>query len=235
MIQVLKRWNLHKILSETCDSLASIGLKRTLSVIQNRLGDILFDLRYNTETVQIETLESLETVGENAQRGQRYQPTGALAFRKICKEIAIGPDDIFIDYGCGKGRTLLLASLRGFKKVIGIEFSSQLCSSCAENIQHFRNKTGSDAVFEVICNDVINFRLRNDETVFYFFHPFDDAVMKHVLDNIIKSLEDRPRMIHLIYYLPRHYSIFLNYPQFRITKKLISYGYECLIYRYEPS
>jgi SAM-dependent methyltransferase len=234
MHQILKHWNIHQVVSETFLSLTNIGLARTISVIQSRLADMYFDLKYKTETVQTEDLESLQTVGENKSRGQRYQPTGALAFKKIFLKVICEPTDVFVDYGCGKGRTLLLAALHGYKKVRGIEFSPQLCSSAEKNIKCFQLGTSSTTSFQVICDDVLSYQLQNDETVFYFFHPFDDAVMQNVIQNIIRSLEEHPRRIQIVYYLPRHNSLLSKFPQFQKVRKLMAYGYECSIYCYEP-
>jgi SAM-dependent methyltransferase len=234
MLTTLKRWNIHSSISDTIYSIKTIGFLRTLAVIQNRLADVLFDLRYGTNTVQIEHLASLEIPSENVQRGQRYQPTGALAFKKIIQTLPHHAHDVFVDYGCGKARTLLLASIHGFTKVRGIEFSPDLCQSAEENIRIFREHKSTNTDFEVLCTDAARYVMRHDETFLYFFHPFDDTIMSEVMKNISASAKIRPRPIFLIYYLPRHNNIIDSFPEFTKIHSLLAYGYQCIIYQFTP-
>jgi SAM-dependent methyltransferase len=57
-----------------------------------------------------------------------YQPvnfyTAETLFESIDKEDTIGT---FLDMGCGKGRVLAMAAAYGFKEIIGVDLSPQLC------------------------------------------------------------------------------------------------------------
>ena len=56
---------------------------------------------------------------------------------------------------------------------------------------------------EVLNEDATQYRFRDDETVFFLFNPFDDAVMGRVLDNLYESLRRRNRQVWVIYSNPR--------------------------------
>ena len=55
---------------------------------------------------------------------------------------------------------------------------------------------------EIILSDVVNYCVKDDESIFYLFNPFDRVVLKKVLLNIRRSLETNSRKIWLIYYNP---------------------------------
>ena len=61
-------------------------------------------------------------------RGYPYKATRVLPLRKLFCIIKgmIPVDSIFVDFGCGKGRALLIASEYNFKSVRGVEFAHEL-------------------------------------------------------------------------------------------------------------
>ena len=49
---------------------------------------------------------------------------------------------------------------------------------------------------------LVHYEIKDDENVFFIFHPFDSIVLGRVLENIEKSLEKKPRDIWLLYHAP---------------------------------
>jgi SAM-dependent methyltransferase len=230
----LKKLNLDRVGQEIWQSLKSIGFRRTCAAACSRLGDYWFDWRYGTSTIQIESLDDLQIASQNVIHGQRYQPTGAAAFQAIMKHVPPDEGDVFVDLGCGKGRSLMLAVLLGYRKVVGVDFSQVLCEVARNNLKLFLSRTQKQAKALVICADVADYELSDEETVLYFFHPFDEKIMRIFLDRLTASLERRPRRCRLVYYLPRHEEVLAAYPRFRKVREMLAFGYDCSIYEFLP-
>src|SRR5207245_5268496 len=45
----------------------------------------------------------------------------------------------FVDFGCGKGRALVLAAEHGFRRVLGIECDAQLFAAAQRNARAYRD------------------------------------------------------------------------------------------------
>ena len=109
-------------------------------------------------------------------------------------------DFVFIDFGSGKGRTLLLASEWRFKKIIGVEFARDLHEIAHKNCRTYRNSKQRCLEIESVHMDATEFPLPNGKSVYYFFNPFSPEIFSKVLENIRKSFIARPRKIYIFYY-----------------------------------
>ena len=234
----LKSWlrsrNLHNVVADTRESVRSIGFVRTCGVIRSRLEDFVFDTRYGTDTTQINMLEELELDDESRRHGQRYQPTGAYSFRNIMRRLSPPSGSVFVDYGSGKGRVLMMAARRPFARVVGIEFSAELCDVARRNVDLFQAREKGTAPIDIVETDVRKYDYRHDETVFYFFHPFDEAILRATLDGIRASLEARPRRASLVYYLPKHRELVERDALFTLRETFTIGGYDCMIFDHAP-
>ena len=186
------------------------GISRTLSIICNRVFDFHFDWKYKTDTRNKISLHDLTVTGENKEHGSFYQPTMALSFNRLLDTIPLPPESVLVDFGCGKGRVLLLAVLRGIQKAVGIEFSPELCAIARNNVSIVEQATGSRLNIAVVEGDVTHYEIEDDQNVFFFFNPFDDVVLEAVVENIQQSLHRTPRQIAIIYYNPVHSHILDN-------------------------
>jgi hypothetical protein len=102
----------------------------------------------------------------------------------------------------GKGRLLLIASQYNFKRVVGVEFSHELCETARRNIAIYKNKIRTKVDFEVIETDVIDYKVKDDENVFFLFNPFDGVVLTAFLNHLEDSIHKWPRKLWLIYNHP---------------------------------
>lgn len=180
------------------------GAVRTISIMLNRMFDFHFDFKYKTDTRNKVSLNNLAVAGANKERGSFYQPTMALSFNRLLDTIPLPPDSVLVDFGCGKGRVLLLAVLRGIKKAVGIEFSPELCRIAESNIKIVEKATGSRLDIEVIEGDATDYEIEDEQNVFFFFNPFDDVILEAVVKNMERSLQRKPREIAIVYYNPVH-------------------------------
>lgn len=204
------------------------GLARTLSIITNRVCDCHFDLRYKTDTRSKISLRELEVTGKNKERGSFYQPTMARSFNRLLDRISLPPEGVLVDFGCGKGRVLLLAALRGMKKAVGIEFSPELCRIARRNVEIVEKAAGIPLNISIIEADVTDCRIEDEQNVFFFFNPFDDVILAAVVENMERSLQARPRPIVIVYYNPVHSHVLDRH--FALRNRLIIGGEEYLLY-----
>lgn len=204
------------------------GITRTISIIANRMFDFHFDFKYKTDTRNRISLEDLTVTGENKEHGSFYQPTMALSFNRLLDTIPLPSESVLVDFGCGKGRVLLLAALRGIKKAVGIEFSPELCEIARNNVRIVEQATGSCLNISVIEGDVTHYEIEDDQNIFFLFNPFDDVILEAVVKNIQLSLRRRPREIAMIYYNPVHSHILDN--SFLPRNSYIIGGEEYMLY-----
>ena len=93
------------------------------------VGHFWFDLRYGTDTCDPLRLSDLRISSPNKGYGVDYSATKPRVFARFMKLVPLLPASVFVDFGCGKGRVMLLAARHGFKRVIGVEFSPELCQA----------------------------------------------------------------------------------------------------------
>ena len=64
-----------------------------------------------------------------------YRVSDYEMFRQIMRHVSLSAgEDVFVDYGSGKGRVVIMAAESPFRKVIGVEFSAQLHAIAKENV-----------------------------------------------------------------------------------------------------
>ncbi len=199
-----------QLIKRLLKSLGQKGVLKTLKSASRILADYWFDLKYGTDTMRRVEVDSLDTDSGNKARATPYQATKMRPLLKLFRKLALPKDGVFVDIGCGKGRVLLIAAQLGFRKVVGIEFSSRLCEHARENAELFLKKYPSSSAIEVIETDVTRYEFKEDENIFFLYNPFDSIVLGQVLDKIGKSVLKAPRDIWMIYNNPAHHDIVRN-------------------------
>lgn len=168
-----------------------------------------FDIVSGTDTEKICEIGSLDINSENARHAVRYQPSPHDFASEIIQALPIDYSQFtFIDFGAGKGRVLLIAAQLPFAAVIGIEFSQELCAIASNNINKIPENKRMARLVECHYNDATLYHLPETPLVCYFYNPFDQLVMRRVIDNLSSSLRDKQREIYIIYVHPEHRSLF---------------------------
>ena len=151
-----------------------------------------FDLQHGTDTGGSRRLWRLRISSPNARFGRLYQPTGEEELMEAIDYLGVDPKTFtFIDLGCGKGKTILVASNLGFKQAIGVEFAGELVAIAQENIR----KLGISNA-DVLCGDAADFCFPAGNIVVYLFNPFTQEVMRKVIANL---KEANCRNLYVIY------------------------------------
>lgn len=166
--------------------------------------DARFDRRHGTDTTgQIKRTE-LYLDGASARDAVYYEATPTRVIRRALRVAVPDPERyVFVDYGSGKGRVLLLASHYPFKRVIGVELSGILHITAQHNIRVYRGRGRRCADVRSVCCDAARFELPDDDLVLYFYTPFVGNVFDKVLENIRAWHERGSRRLIVVAYSSR--------------------------------
>lgn len=151
----------------------------------------------------IETGGSFDSPKEDTSRFKDmrdYSPSPYGRIEKMVHYLNPGKDDIFVDFGCGKGRVVFLVALKKLKKSIGIEINPHLIGAARRNLAGCRWRRSP---VELINTDAADYPI-TDENIFFIFNPFGEKTLEKVIFNIKHSLESRPRKVRIIYYGAAH-------------------------------
>lgn len=172
--------------------------------------EIKGEKKYEINSMILDRLTTLTVSGDNLVHASIYQGANYFLLEKAFSYLqGINANQNIVDFGCGKGRVLAVAAHYGFSKITGIDFAKALCVAAEQNIAKARLLYPLTK-FAIICDDAINYTVKEDDNVFFFFNPFDEIVMLQVVKNILKSLKEHPRYIHVVYVNPLHKEIFLS-------------------------
>ena len=148
-------------------------------------------------------LSDLSISSPNCIYGHDYSGIEPERFSAILAAINLRFEDfVFIDFGSGKGRALLLASEFPFKRVLGVEFSAELHTVAVDNIRKYKTPHQHCKAVDSVCMDFVDFQLPAEPSLLFFFDPCAEAVFEIVLKNIEQSFREHPREIYLVYVAP---------------------------------
>lgn len=144
-------------------------------------------------------------IGPHIDNSTGYQPIQIPVFRDVMRALPVAPSRyVFVDYGSGKGRAVLLAALYGFARVIGIELAPGLHATACANLAHFLRARPHAPPIELLCEDAARYALPPVDAVCFLYNPFDALVMQRVLANIEASVIRDPRSLWVVYRNPVH-------------------------------
>jgi SAM-dependent methyltransferase len=159
-------------------------LARVVSKVVDRIGDLVLGIKTRS-------FMSAQSLGYASAELNDYAAVPYLELRPIFSAI---PRELlqgaFIDYGCGLGRVLVVASRRGFSRVIGVELAESLVVEGRKNLGRYPK-------CEIVHSDATAYVVPADATVFYFANPFGGKPLQDTLLQIAKSVAQAPRP-HLI-------------------------------------
>jgi SAM-dependent methyltransferase len=183
---------------------------KNISALIRRYLNYRFDRKHSIETSGIVPVQSFTCASSNREHALWYEPTPVRVLRFAFSQL---PEDLssytFVDFGSGKGRTIIYALRYCFKRIIGVEFAEELHRIAERNLRTYRGPWRC-AQISSINVDASEFQMPEGDLVLYFFHPFRAEVMKRVLANIERSYLDAPRSFLVLYYHPQLSEMFDN-------------------------
>ncbi len=172
-------------------------------------SDLAFDESHRVETARIREIGSLEVQSPSSPYATRYEPSD----RDIVNSALAGldldwPSYTFVDYGCGKGLVLLLASAYPFKSIVGVEFAAELRQIAARNISTYTDPGQKCRDISVVQADAADYVPPAGPLVCYFYNPFGAPVMRKVVNRLDSRIRESGEPIIVIYLDPRQEAFF---------------------------
>jgi SAM-dependent methyltransferase len=206
---------------------------RGISSIRSKLRAQWFDWRFHVKTCGDEDPRELTVVGENASHAIPYIPTTPRTGRHMLRDLPI--TDVssftFIDVGSGKGRMLLLAAEHPFRRIIGVEFASDLHALAQQNVKTYRNPNQVCFQIEPVHIDATQYEFPLEPLLIYFYYPFDQSVMEPVIQNLNRSLAEHPRDVVLVYHNPVLSEVVESASQLRVYAQSTYFASRYTIFR----
>jgi hypothetical protein len=144
----------------------------------------------------------------------RYEHLGAFHatnspyedLERVFAGVEVGPDDVIVDVGAGKGRSLnwLLGRFPA-NRIYGIELDPELAARTARRLRRHRKVT-------VVAADATRV-IPPEGTVFYLFNPFDAEVTAR----FAQALLERGRPATIVYYNAKFLEAFSD-PRFSVRE-----------------
>jgi SAM-dependent methyltransferase len=194
------RWHYSWLgLSLAIDQLSARHLMQKLRYAIFRLSELFYEWRLGI----VSDMEILnDQLGITDMACHDYLATSYVRFRQIMKQITIRDGkDVFLDFGSGMGRAVILAATYGFHKVIGVELAESLHLTALENVRRALGRLRCRDI-ELYNIDARDFRVPDDVTVIYFWNPFSGEILGQVLANIRQSIVESPRTVTLLHLSP---------------------------------
>ena len=129
----------------------------------------------------------------------------------------------FIDIGSGKGRMLFVAAEYPFRRVLGVEFGTDLHNLANENIARYRHPKRRSGPIESLNENAATFEFPQGKLVLYMFNPFGPEILSRMLDNLQQSLEREPRHVVLLMVWPDHSDVVARRPWLREVSRTRRY------------
>lgn len=199
------------------------GLKATRRYLHH-----VFSEKYHEARLGINTRGYLDAkqigIDSFTSEYNEYEPISYSSIFTALNFLTIDPNqDVFFDYGCGKGRALVTAATYPFKKVLGVELSLSLADIARNNLKKARNLRCKQ--IEVITADATHYQLPDDVTIVLMYAPFVGEVLTQVIAKIMQSLERQPRALKILYKYPDWAKDpYENLENFSLQQELILYS-----------
>lgn len=130
-----------------------------------------------------------------------YATMGYRTIWRVLRHLELGPVDVFVDIGCGRGRVLCCAARHPVEHVHGVDVSPELCEAARANAEHLRGRKAPITVRNTVAQDFDY----SDATVLYMFDPFGPATLRQVLDKVRSDRDEGD--VRIAYANPTHEAV----------------------------
>ena len=183
---------------------------------RSRAGAVraLYDRRRGLDTDGHVLLDELGLAAENR---IEYRPSSWTALRRILPAREVSADDVFIDFGSGKGRVVVQAAQYPFRRVIGVELATPLHDIALANVRRVRSGLRCRNI-DLVNEDVLTYAIPDDVSVAFFYNPFTGGIFADVVRRLIASHDRRPRRLRIVYVNPEEESLLLATGRVRLVR-----------------
>jgi SAM-dependent methyltransferase len=156
-----------------------------------------FDLLHGTDTGGLIWGKDIPGISLSALYSTAYAGIPPSVLTQALAALPIHCEDFsFVDVGCGKGRALLTAANFSFRRLIGVELSSELCSIACANIAL---KSDWASRISIVNQDATKISYPDGPLLLYLYNPFRAPILRRFLKNLEGQLRKSPRPVYLLY------------------------------------
>lgn len=101
-----------------------------------------------------------------------YCPLQYWSIENLFRIFPFKSDDHIVDFGCGKGRVLIMSAYHSCKNVTGYELDLGRYEILLDNIKRFTNKFNNNSTFNTYNVNVENIVIDDSTNKYFFFNPF---------------------------------------------------------------
>lgn len=124
-------------------------------------------------------------------------------------------DYTFVDYGCGKGRAVVVAGEFPFQSVMGIELSPTMVATARSNAAKVASRFPDRPCVKIVNANVCDFPLPQGRLTCFNANAFGREILAQVIMKFETALAaDTPHMF-FIYYNPVHFDLLDASPAFK--------------------
>lgn len=195
-----------------------------------RLGFFTFyyelkgEKKYRINTTSFNNLSRFNIKGNQLAHATEYMPVSYFTIEELFSHL---PENagagVFLDIGCGKGRAMCIASHYGFSNVSGIDFAKEMIDAAEKNLSQTKEKFPG-LRYELSWADVSSLEIAKEVSTVFLFNPFDEVLMKNVVQKVTRSLKEYPRPFYILYASPRHEDLFFA-AGFDVLYRIKKYNY----------
>jgi len=157
---------------------------------------------------------TVQELGLSPEKSVRYEATPVNFFHSVVSKLALDyPATVFIDFGSGKGRTLLLACRYPFHSIIGIEISPALCEIANDNINRYLAGHKTSSEIAILCKGIEEFEYDGlsipAHLLVYIFNPCTGLVLAPAVEKLSR-LVSQGVSVTIIYLNPVWLEVLMN-------------------------
>ncbi len=183
------------------------GIRLGFFTLQHELRG---EKKYRINTTSFHDLSRFHIKGNQLAHATEYMPVSYFTIEQLFSHL---PENAkagtFLDIGCGKGRAMCIAAHYGFRKVSGVDFAKEMIDAAEINLGHTMEMLPG-LHYELSWADISTLDIGKEISTVFLFNPFDEILMKLVVQKIKTSLKNHPRALHVLYSSPRHEELFFS-------------------------
>ncbi|MCB0356576.1 MAG: class I SAM-dependent methyltransferase [Bdellovibrionales bacterium] len=147
-----------------------------------RLNDFYRDRQakiHSSQRIKKEKLKAPEYIKTHA---KAYEPTPYAVLDRVFSKLTPYEKNYlsFVDYGCGRGRTLSMAYRQGFKNLYGVDIDEELVQDCRKNLKNTHANFNTQ-IFHLSADDYLP---PSGDKIIFLYNPFDEDMLRSSLHNI---------------------------------------------------
>ena len=170
--------------------------------------EIKGEKKYGINSTSANDLAEFQIKGNQLSHATEYMPVNYFTIEHVLDHLPENAKQgTFLDIGCGKGRALCVAAAYGFTRLKGIDFAKQLIEQAEQNLS-VTKKSFPSIQYELSWSDISTLEISKDVSTVFLFNPFDEVLMKNIIQTINSSLQQDPRELYVLYCSPRHEELF---------------------------